>query len=431
MRSLVVVGLQWGDEGKGKIVDWLAEKFDVVSRFQGGPNAGHTLVVGKDTFRFRMLPSGAARGKKLVIGNGVVVDPQILLDEIEQVESRGFHVDLLLSERAHVITPYHARLDAIYESHRAQSKVGTTLKGVGPTYSQKASRVGVRICDLLQPRDAQQWSLHESVSLREIGGTVGQSDTVPRDVYEACVRAVTRLAGYVGDSGEFLRRSIESGKSVLFEGAQGTMLDIDHGTYPFVTSSNCVAAAASTGTGVPFSMLDRIIGVSKAYTTRVGSGPFPTELNDDVGEAIRRRGNEFGTVTGRPRRCGWLDLVALRYAVRVNGAAGIALTKIDVLEGLKPLRVCVAYDIDGTEFTTVPARIEDYSRAVPVYEELRGWSHSDYSRGSTDQLQDLLPPGLSEYVHLVERYTGARVSLISLGPERSQTVVIDDGLLGP
>ncbi len=421
-QSLVVIGLQWGDEGKGKIVDFLSENFDIVVRFQGGSNAGHTVMVADNTFKFRIIPTGAVRGKKVVIGNGVVVDPIVLIEEIKALQSANIEVDLLISGRAHLITPYQIQIDGLNENAKGSQKLGTTKRGIGPAYSDKVSRLGIRFCDFTQENN-QQWLVLESASKSLIERVY---ETTVDDPAKASLKSfssiVEKLMPYVGNSGEYLESALDSGKRVLFEGAQGTLLDIDHGTYPFVTSSNCVSAAASIGTGLSFSRLDSVLGVCKAYMTRVGTGPFPTELEDDIGRTLQNRGKEFGTVTRRPRRCGWLDLVALRYAIRLNGCSHLALTKIDVLTGINPLRVCVAYDINGVETKTFPACADALSEASPIYEELDGWSEEIGVTSESYNL-DNLPGQLRNYLNFIESSTGSKVALLSVGPKRTDTIV--------
>jgi adenylosuccinate synthase len=418
MQNMVVVGLQWGDEGKGKIIDFLSEKFDIVVRFQGGSNAGHTVAVGNNVYKFRVLPSGAVRGRKAVIGNGVVLDPRVLLEEIHSLESAGIAVDLLISERAHLVTPYQIQIDGLQEVERAGANLGTTKRGVGPTYADKMNRVGIRVCDMLSSSPGQYDLLAKTCTSRIEKLYESMPSQPPEVILRDYQQMIRSLQQYVGDSGTFLEESIASGKSVLFEGAQGTLLDIDHGTYPFVTSSSCVAANAATGTGLSFQRLDSVLGITKSYVTRVGAGPFPTELFDRTGDQIRERGHEFGTVTGRPRRCGWLDLVALRYAVRINGCENLAVTKIDVLAGLNPICVCVAYDINGSETTRVPASMEVAEEAKPVLMELEGWA--DIATGSYEEL----PGALREYISTIEKATKAKVAILSTGPERSNTIVV-------
>lgn len=424
MSNLVVVGLQWGDEGKGKIVDALSENFDIVTRFQGGSNAGHTVIIGENVFKFRLMPTGAVRGKKVVIGNGVVVDPLVLTQEIEQLQSYGLTFDLLVSDRAHFITPFHILLDGLQEKEKGDQKIGTTKRGIGPTYADKISRIGVRACDLVNGLNTTQWKILEEISSSRIQclheSVVDENTEKSLSDYLIALKQIIPL---VGDASDFLNNAIDSGKRILFEGAQGTLLDIDHGTYPFVTSSNCVSAAASTGTGVAPSKIGPIIGIAKAYLTRVGAGPFPTELDNDTGEYLRTRGGEFGTVTGRPRRCGWLDIVALKYAVRLNGTEYLAITKIDVLTGLDSIKVCVGYDIDGTEVKTIPANAETYSKATPIYEQLDGWSDLPDISGNPDPYSSL-PDSMMNYCRKIESWTGSKVAIISIGPDRADTILV-------
>ncbi len=427
MSSLAVVGLQWGDEGKGKIVDVLSEFYDIVVRFQGGSNAGHTVISDGTIHKFRILPTGAVRGKTVVIGNGVVVDPAILLDEIRSLESNNIPVDLVLSDRAHIITPYHIQIDGLLEETKGSSRVGTTKRGIGPTYADKISRVGLRICDLLGASRQDAWSRFEKITRLRVEQLYGKSlARPPTEVFGLLSEMINQLSPYVADAGLFLTTALNSGKRVLFEGAQGTLLDIDHGTYPYVTSSNCVSGAAATGAGVPPTLIERVLGITKAYVTRVGSGPFPTELTDDTGRLIQEQGGEFGTVTGRPRRCGWLDLVALKYATRLNGAELLAVTKVDVLSGLESVKVATAYEIDGTEVSSLPASSTELSRATPIYEELPGWerlSPREWRRLDSAGL-DEMPPNLREYLSLIEKITGSKVAVVSTGPDRSDTLLV-------
>ncbi|MHA1247844.1 MAG: adenylosuccinate synthase [Candidatus Thorarchaeota archaeon] len=431
MNNLVVVGLQWGDEGKGKIVDFVGEAYDIVARFQGGSNAGHTVVTREREYKFRIMPTGAVRGKTAVIGNGVVVDPEVLLDEISALKSLGVDVDLVLSERAHIVTPLHIQLDGLREAARRGSKIGTTKRGIGPTYADKVARVGVRICDVLSPSFERYWSHFARTMRSRIERLYETSPIDDLDRLRDRVKnSVAELKPYVSDSGDYLRQAINDGKSILFEGAQGTLLDIDHGTYPYVTSSNCIAGAAATGTGVPPSALHGVLGVTKAYTTRVGAGPFPTEVSGTVGQRIQERGGEFGTVTGRPRRCGWLDLVALEYAASVNGTDALALTKIDVLAGTPTVSVCVAYEIDGTETTRFPASTEVLSNAEAVLEEVPGWEDVDIgTRGSAEMEIENLPGNMREYLAIIEERIGVPIVLVSVGPGRDETATNSE-LLG-
>lgn len=425
MQNLVIVGLQWGDEGKGKLVDYLSELFDIVARFQGGSNAGHTVIIGDTVHKFRIIPTGAIRGKKVVVGNGVVLDPEILLNEMEQLRKAGIGIDMLLSDRAHLITPYHIEIDGLQESAKGQHKVGTTKRGIGPTYADKISRIGIRVCDFTDNSGLEKWNQLEEIARTRIE-RVHESDVkIPASSFSDYSKLLGSLAPYVGDCGEFLSQQMDAGKSVLFEGAQGSLLDIDHGTYPFVTSSNCVSAAAATGTGVSPQRISDVLGICKAYLTRVGAGPFPTELFDETGSLIQQKGGEFGTVTGRPRRCGWLDLVALRYAVRLNGAQHLAVTKLDVLSGIKKLKVCIAYNIDDKEVTTLPASSEVYSRAIPVFEEIDGWdAPSENNWGEVvSQGYEALPAELLNYLSMIENFTGTTVAIASVGPDRSETLI--------
>jgi adenylosuccinate synthase len=424
LQNLVVVGLQWGDEGKGKIVDVLSESFDVVIRFQGGSNAGHTVKVGNDTYKFRLLPTGSVRGKKVVIGNGVVVDPVVLSCEMDQLQSAGLKVDIMISDRAHFITPYHILLDGLQEEARGDIKIGTTKRGVGPAYADKASRAGIRASNVSQLDSSNEWkrfreNVKSKISQIYEDGMGSQITTQLHEFFEA----LNRISSYVGDTGEYLNAAIKSGKKLLFEGAQGALLDVDHGTYPFVTSSNCIAAAASVGTGVAHTKLDSVLGISKAYLTRVGTGPFPTELENSIGNMIRDKGAEYGTVTGRPRRCGWLDLVALKYAVQLNGAQYLALTKIDVLTGIHPLKVCVAYQKDGSEIHTIPADSSRYCSVTPVYEEMEGWSEIP-AEIPHSHVKDRLPDALFSYLEKIESTCGSKIAILSMGPDRADTIII-------
>ncbi len=428
MANLVILGLQWGDEGKGKIVDYLSAGFDIIVRFQGGNNAGHTVKIGDNTYRLRLIPTGAVRGKRVVIGNGVVVDPRTLVDEISDLKNAGITVDLLLSNRAHITTPYHVKIDELQEIEKGETQIGTTKRGIGPTYSNKIDRVGLRVADFLT-ESAESVDRFREMTSAKVAALFGIEPTDElKNEYELCYTLVRSLEPHIGDTGEYLRAAIQRGERMLFEGAQGAMLDIDHGTYPFVTSSNCSVGGVSTGTGVPVSQVGSVLGVTKAYVTRVGTGPFPTELHDSVGKTIQARGNEFGTVTGRPRRCGWLDLVALRYAVALNDARHLAITKIDVLSGLSKLKVCTGYELNGSETSSIPAHADDYELVEPIYEEVKGWAAPDEGDW-TKVLEcgpDSLPANLPEYVELIERFTKSEVKLLSFGPKREETLVLDE-----
>ena len=425
--STVIVGAQWGDEGKGKIVDLLAEHSDVVCRYQGGPNAGHTIIVDGETFKFRHMPSGILAGKECVIGAGCVVDPEVLVQELEELEARGIETAarVHLSGNAHLIMPWHVAIDQASERRLGRLQIGTTRRGIGPAYADKAARLGIRVQDLLDEKILRQ---KIEVALAEknvwLERVYGAEPLALDDVVERLEHVAPRLAPYIADTSLLVDRALRDGRDVLFEGAQGTLLDLDHGTYPFVTSSNPVAAAAATGTGIGPNRIDAVIGVAKAYVTRVGEGPFPTEIEGPNQERVRVLGGEFGTVTGRERRCGWLDLVALRYAVRVNGITSLALTKLDVLSAFDELPVCVAYRVRGGDVTPdFPAHQSDFHHAEPVYEMLDGW------RESLDGVSSLaaLPAAARRYVEFVEEHLEVEVRLVGTGAER-EAVLASRGL---
>ncbi|HEU5279035.1 MAG TPA: adenylosuccinate synthase [Gaiellaceae bacterium] len=418
MPATVIVGAQWGDEGKGKIVDLLAQDSDLVCRYQGGPNAGHTIVVDGDTFKIRQFPSGVLRGKTCVIGAGCVVDPEVFLAEVDELESRGLSTeDVHLSGEAHVIMPWHVAIDQASERRLGSLQIGTTKRGIGPCYADKAARLGIRVQDLLEPKILRQKIevalAEKNVWLERVYGVP------PLDLEEIAGQLellAQRIRAYVSDTSLLVDRALREGRNVLLEGAQGTLLDLDHGTYPFVTSSNTVAANAATGIGIGPNRIDRVIGVAKAYVTRVGEGPFPTEIEGPDQERVRELGREFGTVTGRERRCGWLDLVALRYAVRLNGITSLALTKLDVLSYFAELPVCVAYRLrDGTETSDFPAHQSDFHHCRPVYEILSGWQ---------EPLTDGLPDVARAYVEFVEAELGVEISLVGTGAERQSVVAL-------
>jgi adenylosuccinate synthase len=432
MPNLVVVGAQWGDEGKGKVVDLLTQHAEVVVRFQGGNNAGHTLVVdGKKTV-LHLIPSGILHAKKsCVIGNGVVIDPTVLVGEIDSLKAKGFLADegqLLISSSAHVIFPWHKLLDSFREKVRTGGAIGTTGRGIGPAYEDKVARRGIRLRDLLMVerlnRKVSERLPQALEELRELARAAKQP--VPALETQQVVAEYSglgeRLRPYVADTSLHLATALKEVARVLFEGAQGTLLDVDHGTYPFVTSSNCVAANAATGSGVGPTAIDKVMGISKAYTTRVGGGPFPTELNDETGERLRKVGDEYGATTGRPRRCGWLDAVVLRFAARVNGFWGVALTKMDVLSGLPELKICVAYEIDGKRVTELPSDFEDLERAKPVYETLPGWSEP---LGAVREIAQL-PKNALAYLKRVEQVSGTPVMCVSVGADRGQTILLEN-----
>jgi adenylosuccinate synthase len=424
LSTLVIVGTQWGDEGKGKIVDLLSSRADVVVRFQGGNNAGHTLKVGDEQVIVHLIPSGILYPDTLnIVGNGVVVDPGVLLQEKEELRKRGYFKEdkqLIVSERAHVIMPYHRIIDQGREELLGKGKIGTTGRGIGPAYEDKASRMGIRMGDLLRPdrlRGRIRKVLEEKNCLIE--HLFNREKLNPDQVAEQYLEFGKRLEPHINDATQVLQNRLAEGSRVLFEGAQGTLLDIDHGTYPFVTSSNVVVGNVICGSGAGPRGLQNIWGLVKAYSTRVGEGGFPTELTDDLGAEIRRIGGEYGATTGRPRRCGWLDLVVVNHSARLNGLTGIALTKMDVLTGISPLKICVGYILDGKPLDKVPADVDDLRRVVPRYRELRGWSEPLDSCRSFDDL----PKNARDYVETIEHLTGVPVAVVSVGPAREQSIL--------
>lgn len=425
MANVVVVGAQWGDEGKGKIVDWLAHRAEVVVRFQGGHNAGHTLVVGDEEFHLSLLPSGVVRGKFSVIGNGVVIDPWALLDEIDQLAERGYPVGpdkMLVAENAALILPLHPEIDQIREAARGEGKIGTTGRGIGPAYEDKVARRAVRVCDLANPErlraQLDELLLHHNAVRRGLGVEEVNGAALMTQLEEIA----PRVLAYAGPAWRRLDAARRKRERVLFEGAQGMMLDIDHGTYPFVTSSNTVAGQVCAGAGVGPGTVGYVLGITKAYTTRVGSGPFPTELTDAVGQGLGERGREFGTVTGRKRRCGWFDAVLVRQAVKIGGISGIALTKLDVLDGVEELKVCVGYRCAGETLDYLPACSARQAAAEPVYETMEGWS--DSTRGARNWAQ--LPATAIKYIRRLEELIEVPVALLSTSPEREDTILVTD-----
>jgi adenylosuccinate synthase len=424
--AIVIVGAQWGDEGKGKIVDLLAEQADVVCRYNGGPNAGHTIVADGETYRLKHIPSGILRGKECVIGAGCVVDPAILVDELDELERRSVRTDLVrVSGNAHVIMPWHIAIDRGGERRLGKLKIGTTRRGIGPTYADKAFRLGIRVQDLLDPKILRE---KIEVALAEknvwLDRVYGAEQIELETLAERYERHARRLRPHITDTSLLVDRALDDGSTVLLEGAHATLLDLDHGTYPFVTSSSSVAGGASTGIGIGPTRIDTVIGVAKAYVTRVGEGPFPTEIGGADERRVRELGSEFGTVTGRERRCGWLDLVALRYAVRVNGITSLALTKLDVLSAFDELPVCTRYRLrDGTETGEFPAHQSDFHHCRPVYERLAGW------REPLDGVESLdsLPEAARRYVDFVERALGVEIALVGTGAERERVLAPHGG----
>ena len=427
MANVVVVGAQWGDEGKGKIVDWLSERADVVCRFQGGHNAGHTLVVGGEVFKLNALPSGVVRGGKLsVIGNGVVLDPWHLLAEIEGIRKQGVEISpetLMIAENTPLILPFHGELDRAREAvASAGTKIGTTGRGIGPAYEDKVGRRSVRVADLADPATLEarvdRALLHHNALRKGLG-----IDLIDRaEVLAQLGEIAPKILEYAAPVWKVLNEQRRAGKRILFEGAQGALLDIDFGTYPFVTSSNVIAGQAATGTGIGPGAIDFVLGIVKAYTTRVGEGPFPTELDDDDGQRLGERGHEFGTVTGRKRRCGWFDAVLVRQTCQTSGVNGIALTKLDVLDGFETLKICVGYELDGRRLDYLPTAADQQARVTPIYETLPGWSESTEGARSWAEL----PAGAIKYVRRVEELIDCPVALLSTSPEREDTILVTD-----
>ena len=427
MPTKVVVGTQFGDEGKGKIMDYLAREADVVVRFQGGPNAGHTVKVGEDVFKFHLLPSGILRAKTMnIIANGVVLDPEVLLAEIAEVRGKGYSADnLRISDRAHVIMPYHRILDRLEEEAKSGMKAGTTMRGIGPSYEDKVGRFGVRMVDLVDP-DALKEKLGVLVPLKQrmIQALRGVDILSMEETFTRYMDYGQQLRSKVTDTGVLLNSYIAKGKRVLFEGAQGTHLCIDHGIYPYGTSSNCVSGAACTGAGIGPKAIDEVVGVVKAYTSRVGAGPFPAELTDEIGNHMQTKGGEFGTTTGRPRRCGWIDLVMLRYSARVNGLESIAVTKLDVLDGLKEIMVCESYQYDGGIVKDFPASMKVLSRCKPIYKSFPCWKEvgEDGWRKVAAKGFTAMPPEAKKYLTYLSKSIGAKLALVGVGKRRDEIV---------
>ena len=426
MKNVVVVGSQWGDEGKGKIVDWLSSEADIVVRFQGGHNAGHTLVIDGITYKLRLLPSGIVRKDKIsIIGNGVVVDPWALLDEIDEIKSKGVKVspeNLIISESANLILPFHKEMDEIREDAAGNAKIGTTRRGIGPAYEDKVGRRSIRVMDLVSEENLdhrlETVLLHHNAIRKGLGKNVYKKDKLKKDL----LKIAPEILKYSKPVWKKIDEFKSQNKKILFEGAQGVLLDVDHGTYPFVTSSNTVASSAATGSGCGPNSINYVLGITKAYTTRVGEGPFPTELKDKIGEELGTKGKEFGTVTSRKRRCGWFDGVLVRQTIKISGINGIALTKLDVLDDLDHVKMCVAYELDGNNIDYLPAAVDDQLKVKPIYRSFEGW------KTSTKGIKNFkdLPENAKKYIRELEQFIETKVSSISTSPERNDTILIED-----
>ena len=426
MKNVVVVGSQWGDEGKGKIVDWLSSEADIVVRFQGGHNAGHTLVIDGTTYKLRLLPSGIVRkGKISIIGNGVVVDPWALLEEIDEIKNKGVEVDetnLIISESANLILPFHKEMDEIREDAAGKAKIGTTRRGIGPAYEDKIGRRSIRVMDLVSENNLdhrlETVLIHHNAIRKGLGKKVFKKDQLKKDLLKIAPKILKFSKPVWKKIEEFKSQK----KKILFEGAQGILLDVDHGTYPFVTSSNTVASSAATGSGCGPDTINYVLGITKAYTTRVGEGPFPTELKDDVGELLGKRGKEFGTVTSRKRRCGWFDGVLVRQTIKISGINGIALTKLDVLDELDEIKMCIAYEINGNQIDYLPAAVDEQLKVKPIYKSFKGWKSSTIG---TKKFEDL-PENAKLYIKELEKFIETKVSSVSTSPERKDTILIEN-----
>ncbi len=430
MKNVVVVGSQWGDEGKGKIVDWLSSEADIVVRFQGGHNAGHTLVIDGTTYKLRLLPSGIVRKEKVsIIGNGVVVDPWALLEEIEEIKSKGVEINqnnLIISEAANLILPFHKEMDEIREDAAGESKIGTTRRGIGPAYEDKVGRRSIRVMDLVSEKNLEDRLetvlAHHNAIRKGLGKEIYKKDKLKKDL----LNIAPEILKYSQPVWKKIDEFKSQGKKILFEGAQGILLDVDHGTYPFVTSSNTVASAAATGTGCGPNSINYVLGITKAYTTRVGEGPFPTELKNDIGEKLGTIGKEFGTVTSRKRRCGWFDGVLVRQTIKISGIDGIALTKLDVLDELDEIKMCIAYEVDGKKIDYLPAAVNDQIKVKPIYKSFKGWNCSTKGIKKFDEL----PDNAKNYIKELEKFIETKIASISTSPERNDTILIIDPFSG-
>jgi len=423
MTNVTIVGTQWGDEGKGKIVDWLSERADIVARFQGGHNAGHTIVLNKKVYKLSLLPSGIIRKKVSIIGNGVVIDPWALINEIKKIENQGLKITaklLKISSKASLILPYHQELDLLRENAKGNNKIGTTGRGIGPAYEDKVGRRAIRVCDLFnkESREKQLKAAltHHNIILKGLNKkTISKSS-----INKMLDKIAPNLKPFVSNTMELIISANKKNKNILFEGAQGSMLDVDHGTYPYVTSSNTVSSQSATGSGIGPSLINNVLGITKAYTTRVGNGPFPSELNNKTGQLLGQIGHEFGVVTGRKRRCGWFDAVIVNYTVKLSGINGIALTKLDVLDTFKEIKICVGYKINNKIIKTVPESYTDMEKIKPVYETLKGWQKSTQKCKSFSEL----PPNAKKYIKRIEKLIGCPVSMVSTSPERNDTILL-------
>ena len=423
MTNVTIVGTQWGDEGKGKIVDWLSERADIVARFQGGHNAGHTIVLNKKVYKLSLLPSGIIRKKVSIIGNGVVIDPWALINEIKKIENQGLKITaklLKISSKASLILPYHQELDLLRENAKGNNKIGTTGRGIGPAYEDKVGRRAIRVCDLFnkESREKQLKAAltHHNIILKGLNKkTISKSS-----INKMLDKIAPNLKPFVSNTMELIISANKKNKNILFEGAQGSMLDVDHGTYPYVTSSNTVSSQSATGSGIGPSLINNVLGITKAYTTRVGNGPFPSELNNKTGQLLGQIGHEFGVVTGRKRRCGWFDAVIVNYTVKLSGINGIALTKLDVLDTFKEIKICVGYKINNKIIKTVPESYTDMEKIKPVYETLKGWQKSTQKCKSFSEL----PPNAKRYIKRIEKLIECPVSMVSTSPERNDTILI-------
>jgi len=425
MSNVTVIGTQWGDEGKGKIVDWLSIRADLVARFQGGHNAGHTIVLNKKVFKLSLLPSGIIRKKTSIIGNGVVIDPWALISEIKKIEKQGLKITpklLRISNKASLILPYHQKLDELRENSKGNNKIGTTGRGIGPAYEDKVGRRSIRICDLYN-KESRKIQLNAAINHHNIiMKGLNKKLIKPANINKILNKIAPTLKPYIDNTMNLVLSANKAGKNILFEGAQGTMLDIDHGTYPYVTSSNTVASQAATGSGIGPSLIHYVLGITKAYTTRVGNGPFPTEQNNKTGELLGKIGHEFGVVTGRKRRCGWFDAVMVNYSIKLSGVNGIALTKLDVLDSFKNIKICVGYKINNKIIKSVPDNCVDMDKIKPVYEIIKGWEEDTQNCKKISEL----PLNAKKYIKKIEKLIECPVSMISTSPEREDTILVQD-----